>query len=68
LQGVSDPPVTFLVEPQPTAKTIEIKIKMRFIPLSLTSDDNQQDDEPEQDGIVRSGVVPRTIKRYSPWS
>jgi hypothetical protein len=42
------------VEPQPTAKTIEIKIKMRFILLSLTSDDNQQDDEPEEGGIVRA--------------
>jgi hypothetical protein len=37
---VADPLAAFLVEPQPTAKTIEIKIKMRFILLSLTSDDN----------------------------
>jgi hypothetical protein len=56
----------FLVEPQPTAKTIEIKIKMRFIPLSLTSDDNQQDDEPEEDGIVQRGVVPRNLARVGP--
>jgi hypothetical protein len=56
----------FLVEPQPTAKTIEIKIKMRFILLSLTSDENQQDDEPEEDDIVRRGVVPGNLARFGP--
>jgi hypothetical protein len=34
----------FLVELQPRAKTSKIKTEMRFIVLSLTSDDHQQDD------------------------
>jgi hypothetical protein len=44
--AVVAPLLELLLEPQPVAKTNEIKIRIeiRFIRLSLTSDDQQQDE------------------------
>jgi hypothetical protein len=52
-----------LLEPQPAAKTNEIKIriKMRFMQLSLTSDDNTRMTNPK-----KAGYVPRNLARVGP--